>query len=64
LANYKGSENGTKATHDYNWWDGVKEPAIPGTGVCGVNSQVPCGNFLFFLSFFLFFFSFQSINQK
>jgi len=36
--NYRGSSSG----HDYNWWDGVKEYAIPGPGQCGIDSQVPC----------------------
>jgi len=40
LANYKGRENATN--HNYNWWDGVKEAALPGAGRCGINSQVPC----------------------
>jgi len=40
-ANYKGNSNGTMK-HDYNWWDGVKVAALPGVGVCGINSQSPC----------------------
>jgi len=39
--NYRGG-NGTTVNHNYNWWDGVKKAQLPGTGKCGINSQVPC----------------------
>jgi len=40
FGNYKGN-NGT-LNHNYNWWDGIKVASLPGTGRCGINSQVPC----------------------
>jgi len=38
--NYRGNQG--SVNHNFNWWDGVKSPSLPGQGVCGVNSQVPC----------------------
>jgi serine protease AprX len=43
VSNYKGYNAATGTfDHNYNWWDGVKVAAIPGSGTCGINSQVPC----------------------
>jgi len=38
---YYGSHS-NPANHNFAWWDGVKTPGQPGTGRCGINSQVPC----------------------
>lgn len=42
--NYRGfpQKPEQEVAHDYNWWDGVRKPLLPGTGPCGIKSSEPC----------------------
>jgi len=40
ISHYRG--NGEPVNHNYNWWDGVKEPFFRNTTNCPYNSPEPC----------------------